>query len=280
MKIQLLPISIMLLILSCVKTEEIGLFMGWATKVDTYSFDTTFAEIDKSNWRYIPSEQSGISDAIYVHCDSLKFNHFKIALFFGGNDGNLYASGRTAKKVRELGLDFYSIEYAGYGREAGKVTPSEQRCYQSAENALAYVTDTLGYKLEEILLLGFSLGTGVSIDLATKHSFGAVALFAVFADMDAMVESVSGGYDIPRKWAMEAKFDNIGKISKIAEPICLFSGSEDCLMQPQNIHQLYNAANEPKEKHILNDEDHPRLITDAFDKWSPLAIAFLKKHDK
>jgi len=263
------------LLFCCIDVEQIGLFMSMYSKVDSYDFKDSLSDISPDLWSYIPSEKSNITDAMYIKTADGTVFHDKIVLYFDGNDCNLYFSASVGKLFHALGINFFAADYPGYGRTYGDITPSEQSCYQGAEAALQYVQDSLGYPLENIVLCGFSLGSGVAIEMATRYNTSAVLLFAVFVNMDVLVESSTGGYKLPRDWFIDAKFDNISKINQVHVPLCMFAGEKDCLMEPQNMEMLYQKANNPKYHYILKGEGHSCLPVNSYAKWKNIVVEFL-----
>jgi len=263
----------------CVDIEQIGLFMSESSKIDKYDFTDSLSNISPDLWSYIPSEQSKITDAIYIKAiDSAAFKD-KIVIFFLGNDCNLKYGVCLGKLFHVIGINYYSVDYPGYGRGYGTITPSEQTCYQGAASGIEYVIDSLGFQPSDIVICGVSLGTGVAIEMATRYKVSAVLLYSVFTNMEAIIENGTGGYKIPGDWLMEAEFDNISKIDKINAPLCMFSGDKDCLMEPQNMYELYKKAKEPKYQYLLKDEAHSCFPVNSYMKWKDIVVDFLSKMD-
>jgi fermentation-respiration switch protein FrsA (DUF1100 family) len=58
------------------------------------------------------------------------------------------------------------LDYRGYGKSSGR--PSEQGLYRDSEAGFIYLLGK-GYRAEQIILHGESLGTAVAIDLASRR---------------------------------------------------------------------------------------------------------------
>jgi hypothetical protein len=71
----------------------------------------------------------------------------------------------------DLGYSFLLVGYRGYGGNEGN--PSEAGFNIDANAAMAFALSE-GFNLNEIVLYGESLGTGVAINLAQKNS-GAIS---------------------------------------------------------------------------------------------------------
>ena len=66
-------------------------------------------------------------------------------------------------------MDFILYDYRGYGiSKDSKI--SEQSLYDDLEVVLGFVHSKLNYKLDKIILWGFSMGTCATIDIAARYS--------------------------------------------------------------------------------------------------------------
>jgi len=87
----------------------------------------------------------------------------KVLIYFHGNAGNIYHRISCLVKLQKYGrVSVVGAGYRGYGKSQG--SPSEEGIYQDGETVYKYVTDKLGYKPENIIILGRSIGTTVAIN--------------------------------------------------------------------------------------------------------------------
>jgi hypothetical protein len=199
-----------------------------------------------------------------------------VVLFFNARDVCLLSGVTIGKQFRSLGFDFFSLDYRGYGRSYPGFKPSEETLYEDGEAAIRFLTDSLGYADSSIILSGFSLGTGVAADMATRYNVKALILFAAYTNMDNSVETLCGGYDIPADWVLSSKFDNLSKMPLISIPVCFFSGTDDTFVTPDHTKQLFRNANEPKRMYMLQGQDHNKFVTESFSQWKELLLAFIR----
>lgn len=264
--------------ISCVDVEPLAIFVNSYGSVDSYNFSDSLSELFLNDWRYIPYEASGTTDMIFIKApDTAEFQR-KLIIFYYGNGYNLYYSTQMGKLFRKIGFNTLSSDYYGFGRTARSIKPSEALCYQGAAETVRYAIDSLRFGANDIILCGFSLGTGVAIEMATRNSVGAVLLFAPFLNIATEVKTVSGGYNIPSDWFTNAVFDNSSKISSIHAPLCMFVGENDCLVDPKNMEELYKNADNPKLKGVLLNEDHPDFPSDSFLAWKDLCVIFFRNY--
>jgi len=178
--------------------------------------------------------------------------------------------------LRALDADFMTIDWRGYGRSLGEFTVTEESCYLDAEQAISYLIDSLDYSINDICLTGYSLGSGIATEMAKRHDTQCLILFAPFASINVAANGITGGYNIPANWLLDAEFNTIDKIRAINQPVYLLAGKEDMLVPPEdNAVVLYNEAKNPKHLMLMNGMNHPRLIAKSCHLWQDTIAAFI-----
>jgi alpha-beta hydrolase superfamily lysophospholipase len=267
--------------LTCNLVEDLGLFRNEASNAhtDEYHLEDSLKHLNDDQWEFYDRIGQISTDGIYIKCDKGMQNQRKVVLFFGGQDMCLLSNVGVGKKFIQCGVDFLSIDFRGYGRSYEKFTPDENSFYEDGEAAIRFLVDTLEYTMNNIILSGFSLGTGVAVELATHHSVAALVLFAPYTSMDDMVETQTGGYNLPGKWYLNASFDNKSKIDKVHSPICFFSGTKDNTIPSSHTKELLRLANAPKEAYYLDDQDHNRFVIDSYALWKDYFTNLIIKYN-
>jgi len=102
----------------------------------------------------------------------------KVVLYLHGNDEDIYEARERLKPFMPPSCNLALVAYTGYGLSFGE--PWEPGCYQSAHCLYDWVHGELGYKPEDILIIGYSLGTSVALELAQTCAAKAVLLLAPF----------------------------------------------------------------------------------------------------
>lgn len=99
------------------------------------------------------------------------------ALWFHGNGENLETLRRAGilDQLAALGLSVLAVDYPGYGRSPG--SPSEEGNAAAAEAGLDWLAARHPGKTR--VVMGWSLGAAVAIELAARHPDGAAAVVAV-----------------------------------------------------------------------------------------------------
>jgi len=102
-----------------------------------------------------------------------KENGDKVILFCHGNGGNLSHRQEKLSALIKMGLSVLIFDYSGYGQSRG--VPNEQLCYSNASMFVEYLLRR-GYKKENIIPYGESLGGAVASFVARKYNLSKVIL--------------------------------------------------------------------------------------------------------
>jgi fermentation-respiration switch protein FrsA (DUF1100 family) len=139
-------------------------------------------------------------------------------LYFYGNGSSVIDSVGTVSRFRKDGVNVFIPEYAGYGMNGGQ--PSEQACYRTADAAYAYLTTNLHIAPSRIIIAGWSLGSAVAIDLASRVPSAGLVVISPFTNM---ADESSSRYPIFPAWlirlVLTQRFENDKKIGRVRCPI-------------------------------------------------------------
>jgi fermentation-respiration switch protein FrsA (DUF1100 family) len=165
-------------------------------------------------------------------------------LYFHGNGGNISSRGYVAhfKTFRSMNINTFALDYRGYGLSEG--TPSESNLYGDAKTAFDYLVNVRHVTPRNIVLFGYSLGSGVATELATQIDAGGVILEGAFTSLP---DAGFAKYPfLPTNLMMKNRFDSVRKIEMVAEPK-LFLHSKDDEIIPYRLGQtLFERAPKPK----------------------------------
>jgi hypothetical protein len=193
-------------------------------------------------------------------------------LFAHGNGGNVSFYGKIASDLwRVTGAGVLVFDYPGYGKCEGE--PSEAGCYAAGDAAYRWLLRSGGFGPDRIILLGQSLGTGVAVELATRHEHRALVLMCPFTSLPAAAKYRFPF--LPTHTFMRSRFDSLAKIGRCPKPVFVVHGTADRTIPVRQGEELFAAANEPKEFLRLDGFTHNNLGCDEF--YVPLA-KFLDRH--
>ncbi|KAA8530486.1 hypothetical protein F0562_005195 [Nyssa sinensis] len=144
--------------------------------------------------------------------------------------GNAADLGQMYELFSELSIhlrvNLMGYDYSGYGQSTGK--PSEQNTYADMEAAYRCLEEIYGVKEEEVILYGQSVGSGPTLDLASRLSkLRAVVLHS------PILSGVRVMYPVKRTYWFDI-YKNIDKIPLVKCPVLVIHVSTllilgDCL---------------------------------------------------
>lgn len=94
--------------------------------------------------------------------------HF--ALFFPGNSVQQLASSLPALEAIRAGRDLGIVAFAARGFDGSTGRPSPRAAESDARAELAYVRETLHVPAERLVVMGYSMGSGIALRLAAELS--------------------------------------------------------------------------------------------------------------
>ncbi len=166
----------------------------------------------------------------------------RVLLFFHGNAGNMSHRGESIEIFHRLGLNIFIFDYRGYGQSEGK--PSESGLYADARAAWQYLTDTKGFKKENITIFGRSLGGAVAAELAAEVQPGSLILESTFSSAKEMANTVLPvmSHLVPLRF----EFETAVYIKQVSSPLLIVHSPDDEIIPYRLGEKVYQAANEPK----------------------------------
>ena len=162
-------------------------------------------------------------------------------LYFHGNGGNIADYLSFTSALHNFGFNVLMLEYRGYGESGG--VPSETGLFEDARTAYRYLTER-GVLPEHIGVYGFSLGSGVAVDLASKVEVGALIVEAGYTSIPDVAREL---YRVVPRFLMHNRFDSQSKIERVNAPVLFVHSPTDRTVPFAQGETLYALAGEPKE---------------------------------
>lgn len=167
-----------------------------------------------------------------------------LLLVFHGNGAQAaWLEPQFRNVIKEQGVGVLLAEYRGYGGNDGDA--NEQGLYADGDAYLAYVRAQ--HPHNPVILYGQSLGSGVAVDVASRHvgEYDALILEVPFDTLVNVVGKVYPFVPFPSVLVKD-KFLSIDKISKITAPkLFLLAGQDEIVGHASGL-ALYNAADDNK----------------------------------
>ena len=180
-------------------------------------------------------------------------------LYFHGNGGNVSDYLSFTSALHNLGFNVLMLEYRGYGESEG--IPSETGLFEDARTAYRYLTER-GVLPEHIGVYGFSLGSGVAVDLASKVEVGALVVEAGYTSIPDVAREL---YRVVPRFLMHNRFDSQSKIARVKAPVLFIHSPTDRTVPFSQGETLYALAGEPKE-FVKMRGGHTELLNGSPDK--------------
>jgi pimeloyl-ACP methyl ester carboxylesterase len=152
-----------------------------------------------------------------------------VILFFHGNGDSVRSSMVSVERLVAMGYGAVLPEYRGYAGNAGK--PDEQGLYRDARAAVAWMSAN-HIDPKHVIVIGYSLGTGVATQMAIETPPRALVLIAPYA---SIVHVTAARFPwLPANWLVTERFDTAARIRRISCPMLLIHGAADRTIPPEN----------------------------------------------
>ncbi|KAK1302581.1 hypothetical protein QJS10_CPB12g00492 [Acorus calamus] len=150
-----------------------------------------------------------------------------------------------------LRVNLIGYDYSGYGQSTGK--PSEYNTYADVEAVYKCLMERFGVKDEDLILYGQSVGSGPTLDLASRLSnLRAVVLHS------PILSGLRVLYPIKRTYWFDI-YKNIDKIGAVNCPVLIIHGTADEVVDCSHGKQLWELCKEKYEPLWLNGGGHCNL---------------------
>lgn len=195
-------------------------------------------------------------------------------LFLHGNAGNISHRLDNVRRLHDVGIRVFIIDYRGFGKSSGEI--SEEGLYQDAIGAHRYLVERPDVRSSSIAVFGRSLGGAVAIDLATKTSLNALIVESSFTCVADMARQVMPF--LPIGPLLSSRYDSIGKIPRVTAPLLVIHGTRDGLIPFDQGRRLFDAASEPKRFHPVEGGDHNDTYLVGGKPYLELIRSFLEEN--
>jgi len=170
------------------------------------------------------------------------------------------------EELSDKGYTVASVDYPGYGLSDG--SPDEEGCYRNVHRLYDWLIEKRGFKPEDIVVDGFSIGTGPAVELAATRPCGGLILEAPFLSAPRVVTRV--------RILPVDPFPNLKRIGDVKCPVLMIHGTKDSIIPYSQGQALFKLANEPKRFVSVEDGDHNTLVDDmGFDNYYELIKGFV-----
>jgi len=179
-------------------------------------------------------------------------NSNNVIIYFHGNAANLEnRKNKYQAFAEDSNYSILAITYRGYPGSSG--SPSEQGFYLDGQAAIDYIY-AKGFKDNNIILYGESIGSGVATEMATKLNAKALILESPFTSVEMVAKKTY--WFLPVSLMLKDKFDNKEKLQTLDLPILIIHGKKDKVVPVSHGIDLAESYSGPKKLVLTENDGH------------------------
>ena len=174
----------------------------------------------------------------------------KVIMYCHGNAEDMTSIDGRFNGLIGKGYAIATFDYPGYGLSGG--SPDEAGCYRSAHRLYDWLIHDRGFVAKDIVVVGYSIGTGVATELAASREVGGLWLEAAYLSAPRVVTRV-------RLLPIDP-FPNYERIKDVKCPVVMLHGTADSIIPYSHGRKLYDIAPKPKWFIPVDDAGHTDFI--------------------
>ena len=191
----------------------------------------------------------------------------KVVVYCHGNAEDMTAIDGRFDALVDDGYTIATFDYPGYGLSNG--SPDEEGCYRNAHRLYDWLVHERGFAAKDVIVVGFSIGTGVATELAASREVGGMWLEAPYLSAPRVVTRI--------RLLLVDPFPSCNKIQKVKCPIAMLHGTADSVIPYSQGRALYDLAPRPKRFIPVEDAGHTDII-DALGRkrYQEILLSFMR----
>ncbi len=190
-------------------------------------------------------------DGTMLHGLLFHSNHPAGLIFYlHGNAGSLESWGEVAGNYTDLNYDVFMPDYRGFGKSAGKIK-SEGQFYHDVQ--VAYDEMKQIYNEKNIIVLGYSIGTGPAAKIASENNPELLILQAPYYSLTDLMKHT---YRILPSFLLRYKFETYKYVKACKMPVVIFHGDRDEVIYYQSSLKLKKHLKDTDRIIILRGQMH------------------------
>lgn len=191
--------------------EKMIFFPQKLAKDYPFSFEQNFEEI------HIKTPDKAVLHGLLFKADSSK----GLIFYLHGNAGSLKRWGSISSAYADLQYDLFMLDYRGYGKSEGSIKSQEQLF---ADVQAAYDEMLKRTPEEKIVVIGFSIGSGIAAKLASQNHPRLLILEAPYYSLSDMMHH---RYPFVPGFLLKYKIETNRYLENCKMPVVIFHGTSD-----------------------------------------------------
>ena len=144
-----------------------------------------------------------------------------LIFYLHGNGGDLQSWGDVAVHYNALSYDVFMVDYPGYGKSTGHIKTMQQ-LLNSVSAAYAFIKPK--YPEDHIVILGYSIGSGLAAWLTSKNHPQKLLLLAPYYSLNDLVK---WHYPYLPEIILKYHINTYQYIQDVRAPVTIFHGDQD-----------------------------------------------------
>lgn len=210
-----------------------------------FKFEQNFEQIT------IETAEKTLLHGLLFTADSTK----GLIFYLHGNAGALDSWGHVAKYYTNLNYDVFILDYRGFGKSEGNIK-SENQLFNDIQTVYDKIKER--YSEDQIIVLGYSIGTGLATKLASTNSPKMLILQAPYYNMTNVIQSFC---PIIPDFTVRYKLNTNRYITYCKMPIIIYHGNKDRTINYNNSLKLKELL-KPNDTLIILDKQTHNGITE------------------
>ncbi|RXM49852.1 MULTISPECIES: alpha/beta hydrolase [unclassified Chryseobacterium] len=188
-----------------------------------------------------------------------------VIFYLHGNGGSIKDWGEVAQLYKSMNYDTFILDYRGYGKSQDEINSKEQ-LFSDIESA--YKELLKRYPEDRIIILGYSVGTGLAAKLASAHHAKMLILQAPYYSMK---DEMNQKFSFLPKFLLKYNFETNEYLKTVTSPVIIFHGDKDEVIHYKASLKLKNNFKKGDSLIVLKNQYH-NGITDNLDYQNSMRI--------
>lgn len=207
---------------------------------EPYRYEFSFEE------RWFEPEEGVRIHAIHAFADSSK----GLAIYFHGNRGSNRTNPAKIELFLNNGYDVLYPDYREYGKSTGQLWNEEDLV---GDMNFIFNMMKKEYEEENIILMGYSLGTGVAAQVAAANDPGMLIMWTPYY---SMVDMKDAQFAFLPDFLVRFPLRTDLALQQIEEPVFIFYAGEDQVLPIERSLRLTEFLKEGDEYFVLENQGH------------------------